>query len=88
MLYTELYATLDCNDLEIQCASAEEEMAEANDCLNAVKESAEPDTAKEGLSQMDGDSGQVSILGIARRARLPTYLTRWASENSDKHCAQ
>ena len=27
-------------------------MAEANACLNAVNESAEPDTAKEGLSQM------------------------------------
>ena len=35
-------------------------MAEANACLNAVKESAEPATAKEGLSQMDDDSGQVS----------------------------
>ena len=75
MLYSELRETFDCTDLEIQYAHAEEEMAEANDYLNAVNESTELDTAKEELPQMNGDSGQVSILGIASR-ESPAYLTQ------------
>ena len=71
MLYSELRETFERTDLEIQYAHAEEEMAEANDYLNVVNESTELDTAKEELPQMNDDSGQVSILGIAGRS---TYL--------------